>query len=102
MKHYALLGLAGLLLSPAFAQAKTEIYKGEAVYTKPGLSADFYQLEQLGVEREAEKRAYRACVAAGATDCVILNDAIITKCNRAYDLYSTGCWGEAHARGTVQ
>ncbi len=88
-----------MLVPRAFAG--TQIFAGEAIYTKPGWDSRFNALEQLGVEREAEKRAYRLCVASGAMDCVILNDAIVTKCNRMYDVNSAGCWAEAHARGTV-
>jgi hypothetical protein len=83
------------------ALAADQVYMGEAIYTKAGWQARFGNLEQLGVERQAERNAYRNCVAAGARDCVIVNDATITRCNEAYDLYSTGCWAEAHSRGSV-
>lgn len=95
----SLIALASLS-SPAFC--KTVVFNGHSVYTKAGLepSSNFNELEQLGVERDAEKRAYDACVQAGATDCVILNATDITTCNQAHDLYSTGCEASAVARGT--
>jgi hypothetical protein len=95
--------LAILFLSTIAVAAETKVYLGEAIYTKSGWDARsrFNTLEQLGVERHAERNAYKRCIADGARDCVILNDASITNCNTAYDLYSTGCWAEAHARGDV-
>lgn len=98
MKGTALIA-AALISMPAFAANK--VFNAEATYTKAGWGngSKFNALEQMGVERTAERKALSACMGSGATDCVILEGAYITKCNYGYDLNSTGCTATANARG---
>lgn len=98
--------LISLLLVCGFAptlSAATQVFKAEALYRKTGTRSSFNDLEQMGVEREAQKTAMSLCVDAGAKDCVILNEARIIACNASgTDLYSVYCRAEARTRGEVQ
>lgn len=85
---------------PAFAG--NQVFTAEAEYTKPGWDSRFNNLEQAGIERAAERRAYSICVRSGATDCVILEGAYITGCHyMAGGPHAAGCKAEASARGTT-
>ena len=89
------------LTFPASAQAKPQVFHAVVLYTKPGWDSKFNNLEQLGIERAAEKKAYAACVGSGAADCVILEGAQITRCHFMNNMDSSGCEAEAYARGTA-
>jgi hypothetical protein len=89
-------------LAAQSALAETKIFTATASYTKPRWNNEFNELEQMGVERAAEKKAFGQCLDAGASDCVILEGAAITYCNGGKtDLHWVYCDAKARVRGTV-
>jgi hypothetical protein len=95
--------LVAFAIASSAAIAKPKVFSSEAEYTKPGWDSRFDQLEQDGIERAAEKRAYAQCVASGATDCVILESAYIESCHyMTAGGAAAGCKAIASARGDVQ
>lgn len=102
MKSLVTIALATCALWSTPSLAATEIFEGKAEYTKAGWDSKWSELEKLGIERVAEKRAFAACQRSGATDCVILEGANIDACG-----YMTaggsgnGCKASAAARGTL-
>lgn len=97
-KLLGILTFIAFLPSPIWAS--TKVFKAVAGYTKPSSQRSFNELEQLGVERAAQKAAMGLCLDSGAKDCVILSDARIIKCNDyGADLYNIVCRAEGRARG---
>ncbi len=95
----AIAAVSAFVQTPAFAA--NQVYTGEVEYTKPGWDSRWSSLEQLGIERAAEKRAYSMCVRDGATDCVILEGAAVTACGyMPGGPEASGCKATAYSRGT--
>jgi hypothetical protein len=92
--------LFALSVVSAAAAAKTQVFSAEAEFTKPGWDSRFSQLEQDGIERNAEKRAYNKCVASGSKDCMILEGAYIEACHyMTAGGAAAGCKATALSRG---
>lgn len=99
---------AGLLLTVIASTAvfaKSQEYAGSSKWHRQGNVVDgpFGLLEELGVQRAAEKDALAKCVADGATDCVI---ASTENAKQWYGLtcpscagYTYFCSAQALARG---
>jgi hypothetical protein len=91
----------------AKASGKITTFSGNSFFTINAVGydlRDFTDLEQLGVQRQAEIDAINKCITANAEDCVILNATAITTCNTSAPGpgYAKQCVAKAVARGTLR